>query len=78
MKQIIIIKTPQEVDSLKIKQAVTEAITAGFKSNEISLQMNFITDDKTLKVILDKFQILKNNAAFDRDIKSGKFKKATE
>ena len=73
MKQIIIIKTPQEVDSLKIKQAITEAITAGFKSNEISLQMNFITNDKTLKVILDKFQILKNNAAFDRDIKSGRF-----
>lgn len=69
---LITITTPKQIDSKAVKNAINKLILSGAKTNEIWLQMNFICDDP--KAIIDKFRVLKNTAAFERDMKNGKFK----
>ena len=61
--KIIVINTPLEVKSKRVKKDVEKLIKSGIKTNEINLQMNFICDDPGW--ILNDFRKLKNHIAFN-------------
>ena len=61
----VTLKTPSSVKSEAVKAEIKKLIKAGKKTNEISWKMEFVTTDKIVKEISDKFQILKNRIAFE-------------
>ena len=63
--KIIVINTPLEVKSKRVKKEVEKLIKIGIKTNEINLQMNFICDAPEL--ILNDFRKLKNHIAFNNN-----------
>lgn len=58
----ITIKTPTQINSIRVKKEVEKLIKSGVKTNEINLQMNFICDAPEL--ILNDFRKIKNHIAF--------------
>ena len=58
----ITIKTPTQINSIRVKKEVEKLIKSGVKTNEINLQMNFICDSPEL--ILNDFRKIKNHIAF--------------
>lgn len=58
------LKTPKSVNSKAVKDEITKHIKSGKKTNEILWKMEFVTTEKTMKEVSDKFQALKNKIAF--------------
>ena len=70
-KHYIEINEPKEIESNKVKDEVAKLVNSKVKSSDILLKMNFTTDNP--KAITDKFQVIKNEAAFSRDKKEDRF-----
>lgn len=61
----VVLKTPNSVKSEAVKAEIKRLIKSGKKTSEISWKMEFVTTDKIVKEISDKFQVLKNRIAFE-------------
>lgn len=61
----ITIKTPTQINSIRVKKEVEKLIKSGVKTNEINLQMSFICDAPEL--ILNDFRKIKNHIAFNNN-----------
>lgn len=59
------LKTPKSVNSESVKSEIKRLIKSGKKTNEIAWKMEFVTTDKIVKEVSDKFQVLKNKIAFE-------------
>ena len=59
----IIIETPKEIKSNRVKIEIEKLYKGGLKMNEIGLQMNFICDNPD--AIRKTFQVIKNHIAFN-------------
>lgn len=62
------LNTPKQINSIRVKKEVENLIKRGTKTNEIFLKMNFICDAPEL--IINDFRKLKNQIAFNNDLKN--------
>ena len=61
----VLIHTPRDINSSRVKEEVREAISSGVKTNEIKLVMSFIAPDAVLSTVLDDFRKMKNRMSFE-------------
>jgi len=59
------LKNPKSVESNAVKSEIKKLLESGKKTNEIHWKMQFVTTDKVVKEVSNKFQVLKNKIAFE-------------
>lgn len=62
--EYIRLTSPKDLESKRVKKELENLIMSGVKTYEIKLIFEFVGDFKILK---DKFQVMKNRLAFNRD-----------
>ena len=64
-KKYITLKSPKSVGSSATKAELKKLFEAGVKPSEISLRLEFVASDATIKSVVDKFRILSNRVLFE-------------
>jgi hypothetical protein len=62
--EYIRLKSPEDLESKKVKKELETLIKQGYKTFEIKLIFEFVGD---FKILQNKFQVMKNRLAFNRD-----------
>jgi hypothetical protein len=62
--EYIRLKSPEDLESKKVKKELETLIMSGVKTFEIKLIFEFVGD---FKILQNKFQVMKNRLAFNRD-----------
>jgi hypothetical protein len=66
----IMIQSPDQIELPKLKKSIEDYILSKeYKTFNIHLILNFVAPDSVCKKIFDRFQVIKNKAAFKRDNK---------
>ena len=65
----ITITSPKQIYSVSVKKQIKALIDEGYKTNQIFLVMEFITDKP--ETIGNYFRVLKNRAAYDKREREG-------
>jgi len=65
MTNYITINRPNQVNNIGVKKQVEQLVKNGVRSTDILLKMEFVCSDSDLKIISDKFRVLKNHAFFN-------------
>ena len=64
-KAYITIKSPSSLNTKIVHNKIKKYLLSGVKTYEIGIVMEFVTSEKVLKQIADKFQVLKNRISFE-------------
>ena len=60
----VTIDSPNAIDSKKVHSEIKKHIEQGKKTFEVNLICQFVAPDDVLKIISNKFQVIKNKIAF--------------
>lgn len=60
----ITIDSPKAIDSKKVHSEIENHIKQGKKTFEINLICQFVAPDEVMKIISNKFRLIKNRIAF--------------
>lgn len=61
------LKNPKSIDSVAVKTEIKHLLEVGYKTNQILLNLNFVTSDKVINIILNKFKVVKNRIRFESE-----------
>lgn len=68
MTHFITISKPSQVNSVGTRKEIESLINSGVKTNEINLLCKFLAPDHVVTEIYKTFRVMKNRAAFNRDM----------
>jgi len=66
--QIIEINSPAQISSKRVLRQVNELVLSGVKTNDIVLQMNYVTSEQCMNGTMNDFRKIKNRCAFEKDL----------